>query len=672
MMTLFGMIDFRASAYPGGLLPHTDNATDNNTNTNSWISYGTGNYLQWKLPRVAHITRFQWSITGRGIPRVELIDSNGTVLYQLHNVFNGNVNLDIKNVMYVRVTNYSPYDGIGVIEIDVFGNLSLPVPENLKAIPDTRAAELTWSYTGEPGLDHFDIYVDGEKKYEVGPEKRSFRMNELEPDKTLTIYMTAVYQSGEESEASNTVTVTTYGNPLMVTSKFQPIVFEDRIVLTWTPTLNAVNYQVIYNGGSLYLGQQREFEHLGLQNDSNYTYTLYVIDKYGRKTLADEITVKTREPPEPEKPVVQIVSLDSDRIVAMWQLGLNPPIWIMLNGEMIRDDLKSNQIILNDLAPETNYTIVVGYVDKWGRQIESDPKTVTTLPPPDPVPITLNVQTVTENSVRLNWNKIYDVVEVMRDGEKIAESTSVFYVDSDLTPETQYRYQLRAVDRYGREIVSNEVTVSTNAEKGPPPLGQLFVKLQIAYHNSARINWNDDFQSYMVFLDGQQVGSTTSSYYHFNDLSPSTQYAVKVVAVDKYGREVESNLLTFTTTAEKGQVFPSPPGGGTPPPVSDSGNPDLDKPNDHLVEAGNSLRKNAVILIGIIITILIVMFGTLWLMGVFKKKMTLTRSAKGKENNVLRMRVTTNHNQVQRMFQRTNSDPMKQIRRQSYRRRIKR
>lgn len=674
-LVTFGFLEYDANAYPGGLLPHTDAATDNDETTGISTTTQNGSYREWILPKPANVTSIRYNIASGGgsLPRIELYDVSGARVWN-QNVQKGTytIEVDEKNILKVRVVNTNTGGwSVSIREIDLFGQFAIVSPYNLVAIPDTRSVILSWEYEPEPGFDHFDIYIDGVKKLEVGPLLRSIKITGLEPDKQIRIFMAAVYATGDESDPSDNVYVTPYGDELINSTKLFAVEYPDQIRLDWSETRYAT-YELYYNGQLLYKGSGRSYLHAGLELDTEYTYEIWIVDKYERKRKADQITVKTREPPEPEKPVVQIVKVEADRINVMWQLGLNPPFWVEVNGDVIRSDINTNQMILINLDPDTEYEIIVGYTDKWGREVESDPRTVKTRPPPDPVPITLRVQTVTDKTVRLTWTKVYDVVEVFRDGEKVGETASVFYVDEGLNPETDYIYRLRAVDRFGREVWSNEVTAKTNPEQGPPPLRELKIKLQIAYHNSARINWNDDFQSYTVYLDGQQVGTSTSNYYHFNGLTPSTQYTVKVVAVDQYGREVESNELAFTTTAEKGQVFPTPPGGGTPPPASDSGNPDLDKPNDHLVEGGNSIGRNAVILIGIIILILIIMFGSLWLMGIFKKKMSLTKSAKGKENNVLRRRVTTNHNQVQRMFQRTNPDPMKQLRRQSYRRRHKR
>lgn len=51
-------------------------------------------------------------------------------------------------------------------------------------------------------------------------------------------------------------------------------------------------------------------------------------------------------------------------------------------------------------------------------------------------------------------------------------------------------------------------------------------------------------------------------------------------------------------------------------------NPDLDSVTGDLVEGAGDMKTNAMLVIGVAITIFIVVFGIGWLMSIFKKKMS--------------------------------------------------
>ena len=57
-------------------------------------------------------------------------------------------------------------------------------------------------------------------------------------------------------------------------------------------------------------------------------------------------------------------------------------------------------------------------------------------------------------------------------------------------------------------------------------------------------------------------------------------------------------------------------------PSSFAANPDLDTVTGELVTGAGDMKTNALLIIGVCITIFIVVFGIGWLMSIFKKKMS--------------------------------------------------
>jgi chitinase len=101
----------------------------------------------------------------------------------------------------------------------------------------------------------------------------------------------------------------------------------------------------------------------------------------------------------------------------------------------------------------------------------------TPTPTPEPeekeapsIPTNLAVKSVTQNSVTLNWsaNDAKEGVtsyEIYRNGTRVATSTSPSFVDTGLTADTTYTYQVTAVNVYGTSAKSQQVTAKTSSEE---------------------------------------------------------------------------------------------------------------------------------------------------------------------------------------------------------------
>ncbi|MEL6850073.1 MAG: fibronectin type III domain-containing protein, partial [Bacteroidota bacterium] len=190
------------------------------------------------------------------------------------------------------------------------------------------------------------------------------------------------------------------------------------------------------------------------------------------------------------------------------------------------------------------------------------------------VPTGLAASGITGTSLVLNWNPSTDNTavagyQVLQGGQVIATTGGPSLQVTGLSINTAYTFQVRAFDAAGNQSqLSTILSVTTqdapDTQAPDVPTGLAFSNLT---ENSATITWNpssDDtgIAGYRVFLDGQEVGTTSGTSFDLIGLSPSTGYTVSVSAYDSAQNEsAQSGILSFTTLAGPDTIAPITPQG---------------------------------------------------------------------------------------------------------------
>lgn len=226
------------------------------------------------------------------------------------------------------------------------------------------------------------------------------------------------------------------------------------------------------------------------------------------------------------------------------------------------------------LQPATTYVYRVSAFDDDGDEgDQSDAVQVTTEALPGPsVPADLVASAVGPYRIDLAWSPSDSEVgvafyRVLRDGEEISTTGDTSYGDSNLEPETQYRYRVSAVDTLGNESdLSDAASATTEMEPGPPPPRNLSAGAE----NSTQINlaWSPPgasaypVQGYNVYRDGEAIGFVVSTAFADAGRSPATTYRYTASSVDTRGVEGElSDEVSATTDAPTDVIPPSAPTG---------------------------------------------------------------------------------------------------------------
>ena len=214
----------------------------------------------------------------------------------------------------------------------------------------------------------------------------------------------------------------------------------------------------------------------------------------------------------------------------------------------------------NNLTPNTQYCYQVRAYNSAGNSNYSNESCATTsdVPPNDPTNLSATAQSSTQ--INLSWTDNSDNETGFKIEQKSGSSgnwseiaqvaaNTTSYSDNNLTPNTQYCYQVRAYNSAGNSNYSNESCATTSDVPPNPP-----TNLSVTPQSSTQINlsWTDNSNNESGFKierkEGSggawseiaQIGANTTTY-NDNNLTPNTQYFYRVRAYNSIGNSDYTN-----------------------------------------------------------------------------------------------------------------------------------
>ena len=250
--------------------------------------------------------------------------------------------------------------------------------------------------------------------------------------------------------------------------------------------------------------------------------------------------------------------------------------------------------IFGGLTCATNYSFGVAAVDGAGNVSTIATIGITTATCTDTTapssPIGLTKSNVGQTNATLAWSASTDNIGVTgyrlyRNATQVGTATSTTYSFAGLTCGTSYTLGVAAVDGAGNVsgVASLSVTTLACADSVAPStpaglatsgVGQTGVSLSWSASSD-----NVGVTGYRAYLNGSQVGTSSSTGYAFSGLACATSYTLGVAAVDAAGNVSGVATASVTTSACSGGG-----GGAANVAVSTSGNDstcvrgDLSKP----------------------------------------------------------------------------------------------
>ena len=132
------------------------------------------------------------------------------------------------------------------------------------------------------------------------------------------------------------------------------------------------------------------------------------------------------------------------------------------------------------------------------------------------------------------------------------------YADTGLSDATVYYYRLRAYNKKGYSLYSNNANGKTSAKTDTtPPSIPGGLNMLVATPNQINISWSASTDTggsgvagYRLYTNGVQFATTTATSYSWTNLAASTQYCITIAAYDKAANvSAQSSQVCVTTPA---------------------------------------------------------------------------------------------------------------------------
>ena len=222
----------------------------------------------------------------------------------------------------------------------------------------------------------------------------------------------------------------------------------------------------------------------------------------------------------------------------------------------------------NGLAPLTVYNYAVAAYDAAGNTstqatLSNVQTTADTSIPTTPTNVTVGNRTIT--SIILNWSASTDNVavtgyKIYRNGIQVGTSATTTYTDTGLTASTTYSYTIAANDAANNNSgFSIAISASTLTDTVAPTVpGAPTSPSQTT--NSITLNWtastdNVAVTGYLIYRNGIQVGTSTTTSYTDNGLTTGSSYTYTIAARDAIGNtSTQSTTIILTTIVKPGDI----------------------------------------------------------------------------------------------------------------------
>lgn len=421
----------------------------------------------------------------------------------------------------------------------------------------------------------------------------TFNLTNLQAGSTFQFRITAIDASGNESEFSDFITVTTLAEadtepPSIPLSLNITAITANSLQLNWqtsTDNIAVTGYKIYQDDVQIGASTQNNYTVNNLTEATTYTFRVSAIDAANNESVpsvaAQATTLNqadTETPTVPTNLLVTNITFNSAQL--NWDAATDNVevayYEIFVNGNLLE---QTEQTVFNmvNLTPENTYIISVRAVDTSTNASALSPAvSFTTLVQTDTqaptTPNNLVANNITTSTVSLSWQAATDNIgiagyTIYQNNIVVATTTAVNYEVSGLEPQTSYSFNIAAFDAQGNaSTLSNTVTITTATEADTQtPSTPTNLSASNVSTNSVNLSWsaatdNVGVVQYTLYQNGNALVNIGFNSYALSGLNPSTTYSFTVTAKDAAGNESEpSAALSVTTLTPTDTQAPSAP-----------------------------------------------------------------------------------------------------------------
>ena len=375
-----------------------------------------------------------------------------------------------------------------------------------------------------------------------------------------------------------------------------------KISLEWNAVNTANSYNVYRDGQKIATVTEPSFTDSKLAYETQYCYAVTTISSY-ESGFSEEVCATTLEPTEAATPTNLIAeAVNESSIFLAWDYVEEAASYNVYQGtELIASEITSTMYTVNGLEAKTEYCFSVSSVNKLGESDKSESACATTLensgdepvdpiePEPEPEVPALAAPVVTatatsDSTIVLTWEAVENAVRYnIYSGDetvKLAVSATTYTV-SGLEANTQYCYNVVAVNKEGKSDKSADACATTFESEVPEPAKldapknlRAYVKQDVpgyGYKFEITMAWDavDGAKGYDVFVNTEKeqnfhFGYTNGTAYVAGS-NEETTFEFYVVAFNDETESEPSEVFTVTVAddaidelASSLRIYPNP------------------------------------------------------------------------------------------------------------------
>ncbi|WP_456363602.1 fibronectin type III domain-containing protein [Priestia aryabhattai] len=226
---------------------------------------------------------------------------------------------------------------------------------------------------------------------------------------------------------------------------------------------------------------------------------------------------------------------------------------IWKDGILIRQEPKT-AFNVTDLTPNTAYQFKL-----IARNIEGNsPPSIINVKTRISKPTGISLEK-SDSKILVKWDHSSDLDvtgynlycnDIKVNGEPISKDNAEYTVNN-LTNYQSYKFTVSAIDKTGEESVISNAVYGNPVDLTPP--NKVDYVTSTSNQNSIKLSWinpEDDFNSVLIYRDGQLTTETTNDFFIDSNLESSVNYNYKFVVRDPHGNLSEETIYKGRTKPE--------------------------------------------------------------------------------------------------------------------------